>query len=143
MLEVRFREATRADDIGLVMDPWLTSFQNFSMSIGMNYSVIRDMVTNKVVNSKTILAVNPEDDTQIFGFICYKRGILHFIYVKEVFRKNKVAKQLMRYAGFSNQNKSVYTTFPFNPLLPYSMNTQWKIRHLKKKTNWIYDPHSI
>lgn len=56
------------------------------------------------------MAVNPDDHDQIIGFIAYEPGrlnessLLHFVFVKDLFRRSGVAIQLLAFANFDRNN---------------------------------------
>lgn len=71
------------------------------------------------------MAVNSEDEDQYLGFIASEGDVIHFIYVKEVFRKLGIGKMLWETAGkpktYTHNMKTtkdlIDRSFVFNPYL--------------------------
>lgn len=70
-----------------------------------------EMVIYKLLDrATTLVAVNSEDEHQLFGFICFNApNILHYIYVKSTFRKFGIARAL--YEQFTAEDTPVTCTF--------------------------------
>lgn len=41
------------------------------------------------------VAFNPRDPGQILGWVCYELPVVHYVFVKQYFRENGVARQLL------------------------------------------------
>lgn len=53
-----------------------------------------------------IVACNPEDQDQIFGYIVYQLPQLHFVYVKSAYQKLGIGFSLMEKSGWvADENK--------------------------------------
>lgn len=71
------------------------------------------------------MAVNSEDEDQYLGFIASEGDVIHFIYVKEVFRKLGIGRMLWEAAGkpktythnIKNTKNLIDRSFVFNPYL--------------------------
>jgi GNAT superfamily N-acetyltransferase len=71
------------------------------------------------------MAVNSEDEDQYLGFIVSKENVIHFIYVKEVFRKLGIGKLLWETAGkpkvythnIKHTKNLIDRSFVYNPYL--------------------------
>jgi hypothetical protein len=80
------------------------------------------------------VAVNDEDDTQFIGFICGNDQVIHFVFVKEIFRKLGIAKMLYVKLGspktFTHITKDsikiIDKTFTYDPYLFYMENNHGK-----------------
>lgn len=68
--------------------PWPTYFELSSRRI-----------SEKIKNSKTVLAVHPDDPSEAFGFLCYDYDdtclTVHWLYVKSMWRRAGVASGLL------------------------------------------------
>ena len=89
----------QADDESFIYSSWLRSYRSSPIVTHMNNDVYYDnhkLVIKKLLEiSDVMIACNPEDPDQIYGFICYEPGIIHYLYVKYPFRKMGLAKYLL------------------------------------------------
>ncbi len=118
------------------MDSWLRSFRDswFAGTIpnDLYYDLYRKIITERVrgrTGAKTYVCVAPDDDSVILGFACVEPpGIVHYVYVKDVFRKKGVARALVTHAGIREPAQYTFRTkhganavsthnFQYNPFL--------------------------
>ena len=92
------------------------------------------MLTQLLNNCNVIMATEPGDDDQIFGYIIYNNNVLHGIYSKFDFRNAGVGTRLMAEAfkGFKDQT----IEYTINTSAIRHLETKWKLRfnsyHLTK-----------
>ena len=105
------------EDIPFIFNSWLKSyrFSHFGEKI-TNTIYFQDhhkVIERIIKNSKTFVACDPEDSSQLYGYIVagLEEGILvlHFIYVKHTFRNLGIGKTLLDALGHDKSNAAVYT----------------------------------
>ena len=115
-LPVRLRTLTE-EDKPFIFNSWLKSyrFSHFGEKI-TNTIYFQDhhkVVERIIKNSKTLIACDPEDSSQLYGYIvaAVEEGILvlHFIYVKHTFRNLGIGKTLLDALGHDKSSAAVYT----------------------------------
>ncbi len=91
------------------------------------------------------VAVNNEDSEQFIGFACGSSQVLHFIFVKEIFRKLGIAKMLYEKLGspktFTHITKDsiklIDKTFTFDPYQFY-MEASYDHRSKDKESPYTH-----
>lgn len=107
--------AYRGSDASFVYSAWINSYKD-SERAGIIPDHVFYGVTKTVVNSlmargmQIILAVNPDDDDQLVGFIAYEPSVLHYCFVKDIFRRTGVAKALLEFADLGNPTACTFWT---------------------------------
>lgn len=89
------------DDISFIYATWLNSFREDSdrgyecrKSIFFaEYNLVADRILEDL-NTEILVACSPENQNVIFGYLVYEPGIIHYAYVKELFRKLGIARSL-------------------------------------------------
>ena len=108
----------RESDSATVATDWLKSFHlsHYAGPIPMDlYWPTYRTIVNRLMWSPRVtvlMACSPTDDAQTFGWIACERKIqplIHFIYVKQVFRHQGIAKMLMAAADISTAFTFIYT----------------------------------
>ncbi len=99
-------------DIGFVRDSWVRSGAKvmrqmlrkglFERETYLSHQ--RALVTSLIGRSRVIIACNPKYPEQIFGWICVGEGsvrpLLHYIYIKEPYRRSfGISAELLNAAG--------------------------------------------
>jgi GNAT superfamily N-acetyltransferase len=115
-LPIAFRH-THAEDIPFIFNSWLQSYRHSihvknianTVYFGEHHKVLERIMKR----SEAIIACDPTDQTQIFGYIVYEiiTGVLvvHYAYVKLPYRKLGIMKQLLEKAGRKVNHHFVYT----------------------------------
>tara|TARA_R110002126_G_scaffold287977_1_gene441119 strand:- start:310 stop:711 length:402 start_codon:yes stop_codon:yes gene_type:complete len=124
-----FRPAS-ADDMNFILNSWLKSYKDSviceNIPANIYYEEHKKTVETHIANSSIIMAVNPEDPDQIFGYCVYEAPMtLHYMYVKYPFRKFGIGKDLYLEAG--------------SPTIVSHLPRDYKT--LKKKYGLIYTPY--
>lgn len=105
-----------------ITSSWVSSFK-WSKHVGVipnhAYHDIYESVVGEILDRKGIevaVAVNPEEPDpryEIYGYIVaetgFKRPVVHYLYVKEVFRNQGVARSLLAHAGIDHYRWFYYT----------------------------------
>ncbi len=100
-----------------------------------SYMQAHNGTLNKLIdNCESLIICDPEDEDLIYGFIIYENGekfdVLHYIYVRKAFRKNRFAAELLSKV-FKKRNLAVsHMTDEFKPA---------RLKKLWEKV--IYDPY--
>ena len=144
----------QSSDLAFVASSWLLSYRSSQPTkyIGNDdyYATLHPLVealargVRGTGTATTLLAVNPEDSDQIYGWVSYGHlgpvPVLHYVYVKELFRRQKIATQLLDQAGFTHGSAFFYTFLPrgaehlrplypaaaYNPFLLFQVKTEWQ-----------------
>lgn len=115
---IRIREVTEAD-IGFVFNSWLKSYRySFFAKIVPNsvyFSGHHKLMENLIHKGKLLIACNPEDPSQIYGYICAEHVqdilVVHYIYVKQTYRMLGVGKALLNQFDFDPTKASCFTHY--------------------------------
>ena len=99
------REAELAD-IPFIRDSWKHSFHEGGHAPRCEPILFwegqSDVITRLLGRSRVLVASNPEDRAQIFGWVCFEQvgplGVVHYVVVKRPFRRMGVAKSLLEHA---------------------------------------------
>jgi len=100
---LQIRKAGRAD-IPFITSSWLESFRNAPMVRGVPNSIYyhyhHKSLEEVLPRSVVLMACNAEDTDQLVGFICAevfeKSLVVHYVYVKQAFRRLEVAKRMLQ-----------------------------------------------
>jgi GNAT superfamily N-acetyltransferase len=104
----------KEEDKAFVISTWLKSFYTNMPSYKVNSRYYIKPESNefykfhsKVVQSvlekpltTVLIACNEEDENQIFGYIIYDENCMHWLYVKQVYRRNGIGTRLLKEADF-------------------------------------------
>jgi len=113
---IAMRDATDSD-IAFIFSSWLKSFRNGLMNKMVDNSIYfaehHKVVERILARAKLTLAVNPEAPEDIYGYICHEKidniFCLHYVYVKQPFRRRGVMKALMNTAEHDFKTAGVYS----------------------------------
>ena len=98
-MNIKIRDA-HPEDINFIYATWLRSYRTGS-SIGRQsrntiYYREYNKVIDQILNSSTIkIACLDEDELIILGYAVFDRENIHYIFVKEAFRRLGIAKRLV------------------------------------------------
>ncbi len=133
-LPLKLREA-EADDLNFILSSWLKSFRDAqripdqksavwfnwprpSNEVFFNFQ--QKLIVRLLQRSKCLVAVNPEDLSQVYGFIVYENNpdIIHYVYVKSTFRKMGICKLLLSKSVEQPAPKYTHVTYAVEFLAP-------------------------
>lgn len=121
-------------DIPFIYQTWLNSFRYDSWSKATAKSVFFDhykLVIDEILsNSKTLIACLPEDEDIILGYLVYESQIIHYIFVKNDFRKYGIAANLVNHS--MDLEQPITITHRTKTALPILNNK-----------NWIFNPFKL
>lgn len=114
--QVRLRPANQTD-VPFIFNSWLKSYRDSGpakpVSSTVFFSEHHKLIERIVKNNPVIMAVNNDDPSQIYGYICAGKteGIftLHYIYVKHNFRNLGVGKALLNAFEHDISTAAIYT----------------------------------
>ena len=137
-LPIQLRLANE-EDVPFIFSSWLKSYRNsyFAKNITntVYYAEHHKLLEKVIKSNKVVVACNPDETTQIYGWICagYTDNIftLHYVYVKHPFRGFGVGKTLLNAFEHDPSFAAVYTH-----------NTKAADK-LAAKYNMIYHPYII
>ena len=127
------------DDLPFLFNSWLKSyrFSHFGEKITTTiyFEDHHKIIDNILKKNQVIIACNPEDPSQLYGYIVAGREdsilVLHFVYVKHTFRNMGIGKTLLDAVGHSSDTASVYTH-----------HTRMADK-LASKHNFVYHPYLL
>lgn len=126
-----------AEDVGFIFNSWLKSFRNSEYASEIPneiyFSEHHKLIERLLQKYEVIVAANPEDPSQIYGFICagLTDGVftLHYVYVKHTFRRMGIGAALLNAFEHDPEFAAIYT------------HKSRSAKHLAKKYNFIYHPY--
>ena len=110
---IAFRPYNPTSDLPWVFASWLGSARWNDVVPAHLQTSIRKASVHQLLKRgmKIVLAVNPDDHDQFLGFIAYEPGLLHYVFVKDLFRRSGVASSLLAYANFDRQGTILHTFY--------------------------------
>lgn len=133
-MDLYIREPT-SDDTNFVLNSWMKSLRTAVPNIESDvFYSFQKMIILKLLSKATLLvACNPEDLDQIFGWIVFsnKEGVtvVHYVYVKQPFRLNGIANGLFEVVRPKEIRMATHWTKHFEIL-----KDKWKL---------IYNPYLL
>lgn len=99
MQEVKIR-AAKPSDIAFIYATWLRSYRSdndfaASMRSSIYFAFYRTVIDQLLMDSKVSVAYLSDDPDIIFGYCVSNGEVLHYVYVKEAFRKLGIAHKLI------------------------------------------------
>lgn len=113
-----FRPA-KPEDQAFLYNSWLKAYRNSKITRewpnDVYYPAQTEAITKILFTAGTILACSAEDPNQIFGYIVSQKiegtQVVHFLYVKHLYRRLGIAKALLKRAfGEKYNEQETYTT---------------------------------
>lgn len=134
--QVRLRPATEAD-VPFIFNSWLRCYRHSQNTRGAENPVYfaqhHKVLEGLCKQAEIIVACNSEDISQIYGYVCHEKvddvPVMHFIYVKEIYRKFGVSNLLLETLNISKDTPFFYTHRTFIS------------ESLEKKFRMIYNPY--
>ena len=104
--ELRFRPAGQ-EDVAFIFHSWLKCYRHAPGVAGISspvyYAQHHLLIEGLCRTAKITMVCAKQDPTQLFGYICYDTAeglpVLHFIYVKETYRRMGIAHMLCKDAN--------------------------------------------
>ncbi len=137
---MRIRPA-KQEDTGFILSSWFDSFRSasalcatlkrhsFETDAGRVYWMfMKDLVRRWAAepDARTMVACDPEAEDTLVGFAAASGQQLHYVYIRDGFRRSGHARALVESMG---------------PLVRYSMQTEQGERRLKpRERGWIFTP---
>lgn len=101
----KLRDATD-DDLRHIVSSWVSGYSRstFARAIehcGGAYPSVQDKIAKDIIARGAKLTVaNPLDDSWfIMGWVCFDRGVLHFLHVRSGFQNKGIGEALLEHAG--------------------------------------------
>lgn len=87
------------DDLGSIIGPWSQEMRHAPWSRGMPddlYFPAQKQVIKKLLRRAiTLVAADPEDGWHTYGFVTFETAMVHFLYVKDTFRRMGIGRKLL------------------------------------------------
>lgn len=102
------------------MQSWIKSSADRMPNANIIFKEHQKIIKAHIKN--TMVAVNKDDDSQIFGWVNYGDNFINYIFVKGLFRGNGICKKLLESIGkkqyFTHSTKSkIFRDLEYNPYL--------------------------
>lgn len=110
------REA-RPEDLAFIYATWARNYR-YDSAIGrlcqngvffQEYNQVIDNILDQP-DTTVWCAVKPDDENVIFGYLVSQPGIAHYCFVKEIFRREGIARSLLHF-GEDNIKEYTHKTF--------------------------------
>lgn len=129
MIPISIREV-REEDVNFILNSWLKVMRQ-ETPLDCDNDTFFDRHKRNIIrilqSADTFMAVNPEDQDQIFGYlVSEKPNVVHFGFVKSPFRRLEVFNRLLTHALQSE-------------LVIYTQRT-WATGFFRNKYKLAYDP---
>jgi GNAT superfamily N-acetyltransferase len=94
-----------ATDLNFVFKAWISSYERSpwagTIPAHLTYDIHKATIIQLMQRGMRItMAVNPDDHNQILGFLAHEPGLVHYLFVKDLFRRQGVASNLLASANF-------------------------------------------
>lgn len=140
-LPLKITEPTE-DDLAFIVDGWIRTYRKSTGTKGVPsevyYRYHRNLIMRTLAESEVFIAKHSEHDDQLYGFIAFEERregtVIHYIYVKRLFRKFGIASELLKQipiAEFGFYSHDTYASkfiapkgYVFNPYLFYERSYQ-------------------
>lgn len=160
--QINFRPATQAD-VNFIFNSWLKSNRHSNAATGVLNPVYfaqhHLLIEGLCKQSKVIMAVNAEDSSQIYGYSVTQEiegaQVIHYIYVKEPYRRLGLAGMLLATVGinlqepfFATHRTNVCKNFDnkyslvYNPYLAFYAYELGK-RDMRATRDELYTPAAV
>jgi len=134
--QVRLRPATESD-VDFIFNSWLKCYRYSPNTVGAQNPVYfaqhHKLIEGLCKRANITIACNAADIAQIYGYVCSEMidelPVIHFLYVKQPFRKFGIAMQLAEVAGFKRESPVFFTHRTFTA------------ENLEKKFAMVYNPY--
>lgn len=110
MLEFVAIRSAVTDDAPFIIDTWQRSFKEYwdAMSVPKNFKITkmdyqlsqRKRIADSLRLGKTLVACDRQDQSIIFGWICYQGQLVHYLYVRKDARVLSIEDDLLAASGF-------------------------------------------
>lgn len=126
MVAILLREP-RPYDLPFVLSSWMQSHReegaNALMDNDAYFAAVKPRLIEILSRSPVLVASNPEDPWQVYGWIAAEPDVLHYVYVKSVYRKFGIGRQLFDAVGRPSQCTHTGWMFP-------KLKDSWGLRYI-------------
>lgn len=135
-IDLYIRQA-EVDDIPFIKNSWLKSYRDTMKHMDQSlYKKNQDRLMCQILaSSQCLVACSPDEHKQIYGWIIFETinniAILHYVYVKMIYRKYKIASELFR---MIERDKSI-------PVIASHFTRRF--HDVKKPWNLTYNPYIL
>jgi hypothetical protein len=146
MEAIKIREL-RPEDESFIYSTWLKSFKN-SKYTGpipnhLYWPFYSEVIKYLLGRCKTLVACNPENEKQVFGYIVYEdENIIHWVYVKRDFRRWGIGKKLHTASGVGVGGFPYFYTFKTDDCSWFFPYGKYLVSAIKKKDFNVKSPIS-
>jgi hypothetical protein len=109
VLTATIRDFVRVSDENFIFHSWGNSYRDAALAAwgdmpkATYYKRVRTRIEALLSRGAELkLAVDPDDPNLILGWACAEAPVLHYVYIKEAYRRQGLALQLMGAVGLAN-----------------------------------------
>ena len=124
-------------DVNFILNSWQRSFKHSLKDCSESiYNAKHEKLIIKLLSKcQCLMAVNPEDLYQIYGWVCFDAlkeiGIMHYMYVKHPYRKYGIGTQLFKMIEHDKKYPCMVS------------HTTRHYKHIKNKWNLTFNPYLL
>lgn len=139
MPSIDFRPPTPTDE-NFILSSWLESYRRSPWSgvlpdtafYDSHRTHLQSIVSRPATSILCCYAPSEAPPNDLFGWVCWEGGTLHYIYIKHLYRKMGVAKALLARTGLD----------PAKVVTTYTFKTRAAVDYTRKHNGqrWKFDP---
>jgi hypothetical protein len=123
-----------ASDLNFILSSWAESFRKSPWSGALSDKLyfdscrahVEEVLSRPTCQVLCLVAPGEKPPHDILGYACWQPGVLHYVYVKHLFRKTGIAKSLLSRIGITG---GIYT-----------FKTRAAIEYTRGHGGWKHDP---
>lgn len=93
----------RASDESFVVSSWHRSYRDADFAAAPTrdayYDTQRRVIDQCMLSGRVDVATWPDDDDHLLGFVAHAGAVVHYVYVKEPFRRRGLGKALLEHVA--------------------------------------------
>ena len=124
--------AATSDDMNFIYSSWLSAIatsEKRRTPKDIVYKNHRPIMERALAESSVLIACMDDYKDQILGWLCYDRDILHYLYIKQPFRKHGLANMLIEHTGVKEPLTVTHWT--------------WRLWDISKTHKLVYNPYLL
>lgn len=91
----------RPSDLPWIVSTWINSYRREATRRGVDVDCYnaaqRRTIEGLLPNTLVVVACDPADPEQTFGWACVKEDVVHYVFVKDAFRRSGIATDMLTF----------------------------------------------